>query len=81
MQKHFACLAGLPQKEYLHAEVQALLRLKDRSCYKLTVERYDSEGNPKLAKPCPVCRLAIEVYGVKELCYTTDQGFVKEKLK
>lgn len=78
VQAHFACLVGLPEKQYIHAEVQALLRCKDKVPYKITIERYDSEGNPVLAKPCPICQRAIETWGTSVVEYTTSEGFVKE---
>jgi glucuronate isomerase len=75
MMQHFAKIAGLPEKEYLHAEIQALLRVKDKQVYRLTVERYDSEGNPALAKPCAVCQEAIKAFGVSVVEYTDSTGF------
>lgn len=75
LMQHFGKIAGLPEKEYLHAEIQALLRVKDKAVYKLTVERYDSDGNPALAKPCPVCQEAIKAFGVKIVEYTDHNGF------
>ena len=65
---------GHPEKMYLHAEVQALLRCGDRKPYKLVVQRFDSEGNPKLAKPCRTCQSIIKSYGVKIVRYTTEEG-------
>jgi tRNA(Arg) A34 adenosine deaminase TadA len=80
IQAHFAKLAGLPEKEYLHSEIQALVRCKDRIPHKLTVERYDSEGNPAIAKPCPICAKAIKAYGVKMVEYTVHGGWDVEIL-
>lgn len=71
---------GHPEKMYLHAEVQALLRCGDRKPYKLVVQRFDSEGKPAMAKPCLICQKALQLYGVKELCYTNEhQQIVKER--
>ena len=70
IQAHFVKLAGLPLRKYLHAEIAALLRCKTAEVYSIHVERYDSSGNPKLAKPCPVCELAIKAYNVKQVTYT-----------
>lgn len=76
--QYFANQVGLPEKKYIHAEVQALLRSRDKQVYKLTVERYTSDGEPALAKPCLVCQEAIKAYGVKQVEYTTQSGWVKE---
>jgi deoxycytidylate deaminase len=78
--KYFAEQAGLPAKIYLHSEVQALLRCKDKKVYKLTVERYTANGQPANAKPCPVCSLALNAWGVTEIEYTTAKGWIKEKV-
>lgn len=79
--KHFAKLAGEPYKIYLHAEVQALLRARDKIVHRITVERYDEEGNMRLAKPCPICTLAIKEFGVKYVEYTSPEGIIKEKVQ
>lgn len=70
IQSHFARLAGLPEKTFLHAEVAALLKAKGKNIHKIKVERYDSEGNPANATPCPVCMKAIMAWGVKNIEYT-----------
>ncbi len=60
-QAHFARLAGQPKKEYLHAEIAALIRAP-RDADTLFVLRFDKQGNPACAAPCPVCRLAIAAF-------------------
>lgn len=69
---------GLGEKVYLHAEVQAILRCGDRVPHSILVERYSTDGSPLLSKPCPVCESVIREYGIREVCYTTEQGVVKE---
>jgi deoxycytidylate deaminase len=78
---HFGKIAGLPEKTYVHAEVQALIRSRDKQVYRLLVERYESDGTPALAKPCKVCQEALKAYGVTIVEYTTEDGIVKEYLK
>lgn len=73
IQAHFAKVANLPQKEYLHSEIQALVRCKDKKIYKMTIERYDSDGNAAICKPCPICQAAIKAYDVKNVEYTTNE--------
>lgn len=81
LMKHFAELAGEDPKIYLHSEVQALLRAKDKQVHRITVERYDASGNPALAKPCKVCQKAIQAYGVKFVEYTSEDGWIKEEVQ
>ena len=80
LQSYFAKKVGLDCKEYLHSEIQALIRAGDKKVYRLTVERYNADGQPALAKPCPICQEAIKAYGVSVVEYTTSDGFVREKV-
>jgi len=66
----FARRVGLDHKQYLHAEIAALIKCKRGVPYKIKIERYDKRGNPKLAAPCPVCQLAIMESGIKFIEYT-----------
>jgi len=75
LQKHFAELVGVPDKQFLHAEIQALLRCKDTVPTTVTVERYDRQGNMKLAKPCKICSCALKKFGVRFVKFTSDTGW------
>ena len=68
-QKKYADRCGQPHKVYLHAEVAALIRAKGRG-YKIVVERYNRLGEPVLAKPCPICLMAIKEAGITRIEYT-----------
>ena len=47
---------GRPQKIYLHAEVEAILKCRNLDkAYRIAVFRYCKSGQPLSAKPCPVC--------------------------
>ena len=70
VQAKYAARAGKPHAIYLHAEIAALLRAGQTPVFKLTVERYYADGRPALAKPCPICELAIKDWGVKHVEYT-----------
>lgn len=69
LQAHFARLAGRPGAQFLHAEIAALIK-SEGVVHKITVERYNAAGNPVLAKPCPICMLAIAAWGVKIVEHT-----------
>ena len=68
-QKHFAVLAGRPDAIYLHAEIATLLAAK-KDVHTLLVARINNKGVPVSAKPCDICTIAINVYGVKEVIHT-----------
>lgn len=71
MQAKFANQVGLEHKQFLHAEIAALVRLKDWSkAHKIVVTRYGKNGEPVLAKPCPVCERAINQAGIKHIEHT-----------
>lgn len=71
LQRHFAILAGLPEeKMFLHAEIQALLKSKDKPVHTLYVARMLKDGSEGLAKPCPACVEALKAFGVQKVVYT-----------
>lgn len=70
-QAEYAKQVGLPAKQFLHAEIRAIIRaLKKGKPHSIHIERYGKEGQPLLAKPCPVCALAIKESGIKEIYHT-----------
>lgn len=71
IQKYFALKVGHHHCEYLHAEIAAILRAKDKPIYRITVERYDKHGKAALAKPCVICNEAIKAYDIKVVEFTS----------
>lgn len=70
VQAHHAKLVGLDEKQYLHAEIHALLRAKDKKVHKIKVERYGKGGVPLNAAPCPICANALREWGVEVIEHT-----------
>lgn len=67
----YANKCGEPFKQFLHAEVHAILKCKDLSkAYKIFVSRYGRTGNPLNAKPCPICMQAIKEAGIEIIEHT-----------
>ena len=64
--------AGRPDAIFLHAEIQALVRLKDKAdkAHRIFIERYANNGEPLPAKPCEICTLALEKAGIKIVEFT-----------
>lgn len=80
--KNMAMLAGEScEKVWLHGEVAALLASKDRDVDSVLVQRYDAYGNQKLARPCPTCRQALKMWGVRVVRYTSEDGLQEELVK
>lgn len=71
LQAALAEKVGLPDKQFLHAEIQALLRAGDQKVYKIVVERFGADGQPANAEPCPVCKEAIRMFGVQYVEFTS----------
>ena len=79
VQKALSLRAGLSEyRTSVHAEVLCLVRAKrlhpSKRVHTLLIERYDSEGKPRLAKPCASCELAIRDSGVQIVLYTSESG-------
>ncbi len=73
LQAEFGERHGRPEAIFLHAEIAALTKCKDwKKIHKIHIERYDKQGNPRLARPCEICQGALESIGVKEITYTID---------
>lgn len=71
LQALHAVKAGMPDKQFLHAEIHAIVKCKDLSrAHKIFVSRWDKKGRPALAKPCPVCMSAIESAGIEIIEHT-----------
>ena len=79
LQKHFAIVAGMPEeKVYLHAELQAILKCKDKQIHTLYVARALKDGTISLAKPCEACLKAIKAFGIEKVVYTiTDKCYAE----
>lgn len=70
-QAAFAKKAKIPLACFLHAEVLAIIRAqKNGTPYKISVERYFKNGETAMAKPCPICEIAIKESGISKIEYT-----------
>lgn len=69
-QRRIACSVGQPDRIFLHAEIAALIKLKQGTPYKIFIERYHKSGKPANAKPCRVCEQAIKLKGIERVEYT-----------
>ena len=69
----------------LHAEINCLNQLKhlnlNYSKVKLYIYRLRKDRPHGMARPCSACLAAIKDLGIRNIYYTTDDGFVHEKLE
>lgn len=71
MQAAYAVKAGLPEKQFLHAELAAIIKCKDLSkAHSILVTRVSKSGNFANAKPCPICAMALKEAGIKNIRWT-----------
>ena len=57
LQAKAAAKVGQPERIYIHAELDAIIRCKDMDrAYKIVVSRYNKQGQPVNAKPCLSCQ-------------------------
>jgi tRNA(Arg) A34 adenosine deaminase TadA len=66
---------GLGEKIYLHSEIHALIKAKE-DADTIIVARVNTQDKLRMAKPCPICALALEQGGVKNIYYSTNEGFM-----
>lgn len=68
----------------LHAEINCLNSIRhldiNYSKVKLYIYRTRRDQPCGLSRPCPSCMAAIKDLGIKHIFYTTNEGFVYEKL-
>jgi len=76
-QAKFAQRVGLCEKIYLHAEIAALVKCREE-CDTIVVARVNPQGKLRMARPCPICELALKEAGISKIHYTTNQGFLYE---
>ena len=74
LQAMYAKKAGKPDAVFLHAEIHAIIRCNDlNKAHRIFISRWAVNGDPKLAKPCPICESAIKAAGIKVIEYTVDE--------
>lgn len=72
-QARHACKVGLPEKIFLHAEMDAIIRCKSLlKAHKIFVSRISAKGKYVNAKPCPICQDAIKEAGIQLVEWTCD---------
>lgn len=69
-QSRFATLTGNPHKQYLHAEISALVK-SPKDADTIVIVRLDKQGHPACAKPCPVCQMAIRQFNPRMKVFHT----------
>lgn len=75
-QAHWAFKAGQPLRQYLHAEIDALIKARSGVPHTIIVVRITSKGL-SIAKPCEVCQRALIDMGIKRIYWTDRRGVLQ----
>lgn len=69
---------------HIHAEIAALMKLKDADIQWNKVQIYTyrqtADGRPAMARPCNSCMELIKKLGIKKICYSTEYGYAEETI-
>ena len=69
----------------LHAEINCINQLRhmnvNYSKVKLYIYRICNDRPHGMARPCPSCMAAIKDLGIRDIYYTTNDGYVYERLE
>ena len=69
----------------LHAEIHCINKIKhlkiNFSKVKLYIYRIRKDQPFGIARPCPSCMAAIKDLGIRDIYYTTNEGYVYERLE
>lgn len=71
IQKRYAQRTGNADRQYLHAEISAIIQSKGNGS-SIYIARVKANGEVAMAKPCPVCSLALKEANIKNIFYTED---------
>jgi tRNA(Arg) A34 adenosine deaminase TadA len=78
-QARLATKTGRPSREYLHAEIGALVKSYTKA-ESIVVVRITKRGLTRCARPCDICMLALKEAGVKSIYYSDDNGKLCEEV-
>lgn len=70
LQAHFAKKVGHHHRIYLHAEIAAILKAREKPIFKIKIERYGKHSTLLPSKPCPICMEAIKTFNIANVEYT-----------
>jgi tRNA(Arg) A34 adenosine deaminase TadA len=69
-QKKYADRVGKFYSIFNHAEIDAIKKINGGIPYSIYIARTNKKGESCLSSPCPICSLAIQEAGIKNIYYT-----------
>jgi len=80
VQAKLAIRKGHKDQIGLHSEIATIVKAR-KPIHFLIIVRLLHNDELSMAKPCAICREAIRLAEIKTIIYSTDTGFVLEKLR
>ena len=68
---------------HIHAEIHSIIKTTNKQKLKgatIYVSRVKNDQAMGMARPCPACFRAIQDYGIKNIFYTTNNGYAQETI-
>ena len=72
-QAKWAFEVGQPLRQFLHAEIDALIKCRHGDPYSIVIVRLTSKGLA-MAKPCAVCQRALLETHINKIYWTNERG-------
>ena len=72
-QAKWAFAVGQPLRQFLHAEIDALIKIRNEEPYSIVIVRLTKKGLA-MAKPCAICQRAISDTGIRKIYWTNSEG-------
>lgn len=72
LQKYYAQKTARKQRIYLHAEISAIVKARKEIDTIIVARILQSNFQYAIAKPCPICSLAIKEAGIRKVYFTNN---------
>lgn len=75
LQAKHAKAVGEEHKIYMHAEINALIKLRyNDKAHKIVITRFGHYGQTLIAKPCKICERALRMAGITNIEHTVTEA-------
>jgi deoxycytidylate deaminase len=72
--------SGSGTKWSIHAEVRCTANKQSKGATVYIYREHGLTGTPLYSRPCSTCREWLNTIGVKRIIYTTEDGYMEERL-
>jgi len=85
-QKKFNSFRGIDINKIhnnIHAEFDAVLKVSNKDSLfgaDIYIYRESKDGRIRICRPCRACMMMLKFYGLKNVYYTTEDGYCREEI-